>query len=349
LCSPSLPARAMLEPLGPSSPTGAAPAARGYTAAAEVDTEYEDEGEAEQAEHAAMDERKLREPDDQTYEVEEELESTALAPEDGHDMDQESFGEAASSGVGHDDGTYAVPKANQEVWKQFGCNTEAGRALRRLYSNGSHKDAASRVSYPRLQSPSQRWEPKAGPRKTCPQRAPVRVPRAGGPKYDPDDPKNWRVPLPSRKPASQIMAEMEAERPQVPNLAPGRDQAVEKQQLQARFQFCGGRAMPKGAMGHVEATADLPQVLESMRGRMEDRRRKDENGMDAEQREIFEELMLAIKRKQERLREIDAEDAADPKPSKAKTMRNKEALELRNDIDRNVADIDKLLELTEEQ
>jgi len=155
--------------------------------------------------------------------------------------------------------------------------------------------------------------------------------------------------LPGRKPAKEILAEMEADRPQVPVLPQGRDQAREKNNLQDRFQFCGGRAMPKGAMGHVEKNADLPErVGPSTRERLEDRRRKDENGMNAEHREIFEELMLAVKRKQERLKEIQAEEAAEARPSKVTTARNKEALELRNDIDRCLKDIDKLMELTAE-
>lgn len=300
----------------PISPTWAAsPNGRG-SLPAEVETEVEEEEEpaAEQ--------------------VDEDLE------EEEASCDPPSTGGSAARGDQRSQ-DYSVPEASKEVWKQFGCNTEAGRMLRRLYTTKGPSEAASKVSYPRLQSPASRWEPKAGPRKACPQRAPVRVPRpTRAPKYDPDDPRNWRVPLPGRKPESEIRAEMEAERPEIPDMPTGRDQAAEKAGLQDKFQYCGGRAMPKGAMGYVESAA-LPTALPK-----DNRRELDDNGMNAEHREIFEELMLAIKRKQERIREIDAQDALDPKPSKEKTQQNKEALELRNDIDRCLKDIDKLMELT---
>mmetsp|Transcript_22359 Transcript_22359/g.47728 ORF Transcript_22359/g.47728 Transcript_22359/m.47728 type:complete len:304 (+) Transcript_22359:66-977(+) len=298
-------------PISPTSPTG-----RGFLPA-EVETEVEEEEEEQAAEQV----------DDEDLEEEASYDPPS------------SDGGAARGGQRSQD--YSVPEASKEVWKNFGCNTEAGRLLRRLYNTKGPSEAASKVSYPRLESPSSRWEPKAGPRKPCPQRAPVRVPRpTRASKYDPDDPRNWRVPLPGRKPESEIRAEMEAERPEIPDIPRGRDQAAEKAGLQDKFQFCGGRAMPKGAMGHVENAA-LPTALPK-----NNRRELDDNGMNAEHREIFEELMLAIKRKQERIKEIDAQDALDSKPSKEKTEKNKEALQLRNDIDRCLKDIDKLMELT---
>jgi len=329
----------MLAPLGPElggpgdggllSP-GVSPAATpsGAHGPAEVDTEYEEDAQDDGPPSAAQ--------APPTEVEDEELEA--------------SIGESTYAPSTNDPGPqdYQVPAANKEVWKAFGCNTEAGRALRSLYKSGSQRDAASMVAYPRLKSPSQRWEPKPKDRGACPQRAPVRVPRARQPTPDRDDPRNWRVGVPLRRPAHEIQAEMEAQRPQIPDLPKGRDQSVEKQQLQSRFQFCGGRAMPKGAMGYVENAA-LPKAGPSVRSQLQDRKKKDDNGMDAEQREIFEELMLAIKRKQERLKEIEsAERGDDPnKPSKARTARNKEALELRNDIDRCMKDIDKLMELTD--
>lgn len=326
----------MLEPLGPDvaalgegpclepSPT-ATPSGRG--AAAEVETEFEDE----EDDAAAVQQ--------QADEVEEDLEASV----------GEGSCETSGTAAGSRSADYSTPAANKEVWKNFGCNTEAGRALRRLYKGGSASEASAMIAYPRLSSPSTRWEPKPAERKPCPQKAAVNAPklRQSGP--DPDDPRNWRVPIPGRKPASQILAELEAHRPEKPVLPRGRDHSVEKNLLQNKFQFCGGRALPKGAMGHVE-TGALPEAAPNARARHESRRRKDENGMDAEQREIFEELMLAVKRKQERLKEIDAEEAADDpmRPSKARTSRNKEALELKNDVDRCLRDIDKLIELADQ-
>lgn len=307
------------------------PACRG-SLPAEIETEVEEDEEELMAEQ--VDEEELEE---EAGAAEEEEARYEAAPPRSAGSDRSG---GRSSGRPSQD--YTVRESSKEVWKNFGCNTEAGRLLRRLYTTKGPADAASKVSYPRLESPMSRWEPKAGPRKPCPQRAHVKVPRpTRAPRYDPDDPKNWRVPLPGRKPESEIRAEMEAQAPEVPNMPQGRNQAAEKAGLQHKFQFCGGRAMPKGAMGNVEAGAS-PEALVK-----EDRRSLDDNGMNAEHREIFEELMLAVKRKQERIAEIDAQDAADnAKPSKEKTARNKEALELRNDIDRCLKDIDKLMDLT---
>jgi len=363
----------MLAPLGPDGgldgPPGvggdrglesplASPVGGGFGAAAEVETEFEDEGEEEKV-PAMQVAHEVEEEELQSTTAEDEplyeprlpptrprssssrpVSRSSSRPSSGRSSSQQP---AAPSGVS---GDYAVPNANREVWKSFGCNTEAGRALRRLYKSGSASDASSMVAYPRMPSPSAKWEPKPKARGPCPQRAAVRIPRAQRQAMDPDDPRNWRAPLPGRKPANEILAEMEANRPQVPVLPRGRDQVAEKNNLQDRFQFCGGRAMPKGAMGHVEKSALPEPEGPTTRARLEDRRRKDENGMNAEHREIFEELMLAIKRKQERLKEIQAEEVAEARPSKVTTTRNKEALELRNDIDRCLKDIDKLMDLT---
>lgn len=291
----------------------------------EVETEFEEE----ESVHGDRDEGA-----GQAQEVDSELE-TAEAPEPPERH------VSAGSRTGSD---YSVPEANREVWKAFGCGNEAGRILKRLYGPKGTAAASSKVSYPRMPSPSQRWEPQPAPRKPCPQRAAVRVPRATRqPTPDPDDPRNWRAPIPCRKPASEIFAEMEAARPEVPDLKQGRNQAKEKHGLQDRFQFCGGRALPPGAMGHVPV-GEMPVPVPRHES---DRHQIDENGMTGEQREIFEDLMLAVKRKQARLAEIDAHMATDPVPSKAKTAMNKEALQLRNDVTSCLKDIDKLLELTE--
>mmetsp|Transcript_47009 Transcript_47009/g.125584 ORF Transcript_47009/g.125584 Transcript_47009/m.125584 type:complete len:359 (-) Transcript_47009:243-1319(-) len=244
-------------------------------------------------------------------------------------------------------GDYQVSEGNRDVWKVFGCDTKAGRALRGLYGSGNRvQDANSKVSYPRLESPATRWEPKKQPRKPCPQQAAVRVPRPNAfTRLDRDDPRNWpaELPCPKRKPAAEILAEMQAARPEIPdNMARGRDNASEKQRLQDHFRYCGGNMMPKGAMGHVPA-GEVPKVSE----RAEARGQVDLNGMTAEHREIFQELVLAVQRKQARIDEIDAADQADTKPSRKKTERNKEALELKNAIGVCLKDIDRLLALTE--
>lgn len=284
-------------------------------AAGEIETEYEDLG------------------DEQGDEEEAEEEPCEDVPEDVP---------AVSSAPA---GDYAVPEQNKEVWQKFGCNTEAGRMLRKLYSGGS-QSSASKVAYPRLKT-KMSWEAPGpnglpvGQSKPCPQRAVIRVPRPAYERPDRDDPKNWRRPMPGRKPQSEIQAEMDAMQPERPCLPMGRNQDKAKDHLQDRNQYCGGRMMPPGAAGHVEKSA-MPKALVRP---SQERRALDENGMNAEQREMFQELTEAIRDKQGRLAALDAEEKADPRPSKKRTDQNKEALQLRNDIDRDLKDVDKFLEL----
>lgn len=309
--------------------------------APEVETEFEDDGELE-PQHAPEYQGELEELD-------EEL--------DEEEPDGSPASEEASPSTGpRSTGDYNVPSANREVWKTFGCDTEAGRALRKLYQGPLQKQSASKVEYPRLPSPSQRWEPRPLVKKPCPQKAPVRVPRRSAPAANPDDPKNWHFPAPGRRPAAEILAELEEalRAPERPNLAPGRDRDAEKVDLQDRFRYGGSRAMPPSAMGYVPNGAacdqgDLKKAAAGARAARQERRRIGLDGLNAEQREIFEELLEAVKRKQARIKEITTENAADPKPGKAKVLRDREATELRNDVDRDLRDIEKLLELTEGQ
>lgn len=279
----------------------------------EVETEFEDDGEEEE---------QLEHPE----EVEEEEGSEATeAPESAAE--------------------YVVPEQNKEVWKNFGYNTEAGRALRKLYSGIKQADAASKVSYPRLISPARKWEPAAPVQKPCPQRARVAVPRAKRATIDRDDPRYWYVPAPGRKPEAEIRAEMEAQRPEKPNLIEGRDQVKEKRGLQQKFRYGGGNAMPPGAMGNV-SKGEIPEGVPLRRP--EDRwDHIDDSGMTREQKSMFEQITEEIKDKQARLAVLDAQDAANPKPSKEKTSRNRESLQLHNDIQRCLGDIDKLLQLSD--
>ncbi|CAK9072234.1 Hypothetical protein SCF082_LOCUS35566, partial [Durusdinium trenchii] len=217
----------------PESPSGG-------TRAAEVDTEIEDNGMANASEHL-----------DQFAgdEIDEELDPPAdhrnsLSPRD------------TPSSVAD----YSVPVKNKEVWKQFGCETEAGRMLRKLYKGVGPKEAASKVTYPQLPSPSKRWEP--APRAKPAPKAFVRVPRSAIPRRDMDDPSQWPAPpIPCRRPAKEILAELEAEQARrlrtVPDLPKGRNQDLEKQGLQERFRYCGAKMLPKGSMGYVEP-GELP-------------------------------------------------------------------------------------------
>lgn len=143
------------------------------------------------------------------------------------------------------------------------------------------------------------------------------------------------------------MLEIEAHRPEKPNLPEGRNQAAEKNDLQEKFRYCGGNAMPKGAMGHVPKGVMPPQPAKR---READGHVDPETGMTREERQMFDELTEDVRYKQARLKEIDTLDKSEEtdgkKPSKANTERNKEALQLQNDLERHMADINKLLDLT---
>jgi len=284
----------------------------------QVDTEYEEDAEGEKEQPDEVDE-------------EEEL--------DGEVTQSVATDDRASA-------DYSLPEENRDVWKNFGYGSEAGRALRKLYA-GSSKDAAARVSYPRMVSPARKWEPQAAPQKACPQRAHIPVPKSVRPRLDRDDPKNWYVPAPGRKPASEILAELDSYKPTRPKLVPGRDQGAEKRGLQDKFRYAGGNAMPIGAMGHVPK-GEVPDIAACRQVKIERWDHIDESGLTKEQRGIFSDLTSAVQDKQNRLKELDVQDNADPKPGKAKTQRNREALQLQNDIQSHVRDIDRLLEISEE-
>lgn len=65
-------------------------------------------------------------------------------------------------------------------------------------------------------------------------------------------------------------------------------------------------------------------------------------GMTREQKEMYAEKERNIEDMSRRLAEIDAEDVSIPVTSKLKTQRNKEALQLQNDIDRGRKDLIRL-------
>mmetsp|Transcript_58315 Transcript_58315/g.138991 ORF Transcript_58315/g.138991 Transcript_58315/m.138991 type:complete len:319 (+) Transcript_58315:85-1041(+) len=308
----------------------ASPSGASQFGAAEVETELEDNAETDYVQQR-LEYAEVEEVDeDEDLDVEEEdariAEQTQYAGSDGGSMS-------------------STPSAKVEVWKQFGCDTEAGRALRKLYGNIGQNKAAAQISYPKVRAAPKKLEPAAP--KPCPQRAAVNVPKPGQRRaVDPDDPRYWRMPAGGRKPAKEIMAEMQASKVEKPDLPEGRDHAAEKQRLQDKFRYCGGNAMPKGAMGYVpkgEMPVAKPRAPEERLDFFDEAA-----GMTVEQRQIFEELVQAVKRKQDRLAEIDAENAAeDGKPSKARTARNKEALQLQNDIRALTADVELLLKVVD--
>ncbi|CAE7379488.1 unnamed protein product [Symbiodinium pilosum] len=91
----------------PASPTG------------RVETEIEDNGAAEADEEEAEDPLPASEVDEE------------LVPEP---MERATPSEGSSTARTAD---YTVPEQSKEVWKHFGCDTEAGRMLRRLYKGAA--------------------------------------------------------------------------------------------------------------------------------------------------------------------------------------------------------------------
>jgi len=243
---------------------------------------------------------------------------------------------------------YVVPEANRETWKNFGCDTEAGRMLRNLYSN---KGQYTGISYPK---PSQqKWKPAPKERGPCPQRAAVRVPRVTNRPSVASDAQpgmsRWGPPPPpGKKPKEDIIAETKNYEKEKPILPHGRDQEVVKERLQVQCEFGGGRMMPKGAMGNskMEQVRVVNRMPASRRKMVEEEEKEESGGatvgMTREQKEMYAEKERNIEDMSRRLAEIDAEDVSIPVTSKLKTQRNKEALQLQNDIDRGRKDLIRL-------
>lgn len=278
------------------------------------------------------------------------------APASEEDPSAQDF-EADAECSGGEEGTtdYHVPEANKELWKKVGMDNEAGRMLRKLYTGKMQKDAAAKVKYPSLKE-GPAWKPEPKAKGSCPQKAKVNVPKPKRERADLDDPKYWKYMFPEggKKPLEDILVETDDYASKISHNnkpARGRDQEKEKDGLAAVNQFGGGRMMPRGAMGYAEKSSVPAGKAEPRANPKNSSSTKDETGMTQEQREIFEELTSSIAYKQQRLKAIDEKEAkeimAGCKPTQERTERNKEALQLQNDIDRLLKDLDKLMEITD--
>mmetsp|Transcript_770 Transcript_770/g.1223 ORF Transcript_770/g.1223 Transcript_770/m.1223 type:complete len:235 (-) Transcript_770:120-824(-) len=222
---------------------------------------------------------------------------------------------------------YEVPAANKDVWKKFGTNTAEGQALRKLYGGSS----AVTINYPRVKT-QQRQEPEKVV-KACPQRAKVNVPQMGRP--DRNMERHTYLPLPGRKPEAVIRAETQDYERELERVAPGKNRAAMAEQLQNKFQFGGGRALPKGAMGHSVAVGAVPKPLP---GRQQEAREDD--GMTAEQREMFQEICDDVQHLQDEIAKFQGMKLANGAPCV-------EELELQNKLKAKLRDIETLMRVSD--
>merc|ERR1719387_1313121 len=133
--------------------------------------------------------------------------TSASASSAADDFDESYAAEGEGEGEGEGDPDYRPPENAKELWKNFGCDTEAGRLLRNLYGNKPSRDGAAKISYPKVGGGA-KWEPKPKAKGPCPQKAQVRVPRPGGrQRPDPDNPDHWYFPAGGKKQLDQIVLE----------------------------------------------------------------------------------------------------------------------------------------------
>eukprot|EP00439_Symbiodinium_sp_Y106_P038049 s2642_g4.t1 len=129
----------------PSSPTGRA---------AEVETEIEDNGAADDEDEAETG-LPADEVDEELVEVDTVETIERLANMQHPSADRATPSESSTARTAD----YSVPEQSKEVWKHFGCDTEAGRMLRKLYKGAGSRELGSKISYPQLATPATRWQP----------------------------------------------------------------------------------------------------------------------------------------------------------------------------------------------
>jgi hypothetical protein len=138
---------------------------------------------------------------------------------------------------------YEIPEENKDVWKQFGAETEAGRALRRLYSS-----SAPTIKYPKVKT-AQRPAPEPLPRRpggtSGPAGANVRVPHFG-PKRP--EPRAAVFYIDKRKSEAAIRADTNEYDAYVHPPRAGVDRKALREDLADNFEYAKGRALPKAGM-----------------------------------------------------------------------------------------------------
>jgi hypothetical protein len=238
-------------------------------------------------------------------------------------------------------GDYEVPDTAKEVWKSFGCDTEAGRALRRLYAG-----SAPQIQYPKVRTAERPAPPK-----------PVRRPGGQGgtetqnvplPKFGP---KRVAPPAPvygvmRRKSEAVIRAETNDFEEYVHPPRPGRNRQAMGKELAEKFEIAAdrGKILPLSAMPvYVGA---LPSS--------EKRRPAPKPSLAQECQTLAGELVQEVSELQAQERALAAAHAAEAMPKNqrkaeellyrqqcdALTLRNKKAGKLRdldlvlsNDVD----------------
>jgi hypothetical protein len=150
---------------------------------------------------------------------------------------------------------YQIPEENKDVWKQFGAETEAGRALRRLYSS-----SAPTIKYPKVKT-ALRPAPEPLPRRpggtSGPAGANVRVPHFG-PKRP--EPRAAVLDVMRRKSEAAIREDTNEYDEYVHPPRAGVDRGAMREGLADNFEYAKGRALPKAGMPvYVERDFSAPK------------------------------------------------------------------------------------------
>uniref|UniRef100_A0A0G4FJ65 Uncharacterized protein n=1 Tax=Chromera velia CCMP2878 TaxID=1169474 RepID=A0A0G4FJ65_9ALVE len=144
------------------------------------------------------------------------------------------------------------------MWKRFGRDTEAGRLLYSLYKT-KH---APKINYPLIKTihkdMNAQQQQSEKPKKPCPQRAVVDVPKVGRP-------KKAAVPQTAskKKALETILKETKGYHNKADRPLPGRNQDTEKDRLAFQFQFSKCTAMPKEARVPTLSAYDRPMLIDN--------------------------------------------------------------------------------------
>ncbi len=226
--------------------------------------------------------------------------------------------------------------ANSQLWKSFGCDTEAGRALRSLYTQGGQSTRAQAVRAPAVrvseksrfsahkveegrraaqqvvarQCPSQRWRE-------------VEAPRVGVPKKKPAE-----MVMRGKKPHAAIREEMEfldrAVQKPIPPVRRGADREGMKEHLQNKFAY-GSAFLSKEELQRrrQQREAEVREFHEA-------------HGMESRDVELEKEIRASLLEKKKRLEDIDARMAAGKGD---RIALGKQALELEAAMQRDAGDL----------
>ncbi|CAD7953908.1 unnamed protein product [Amoebophrya sp. A25] len=231
------------------------------------------------------------------------------------------------------------------IWKDFGCDTAAGRMLRNLY----HQKGTVRAPRVRSSSSSKFDANRAAlaskqllEKKKCPQRdGKVPVPRVGLGRRDEDDGTPTALHTRGKKTLDKIKAENNDFERTIANSLPvsgirrGRDNEAVKAQLQNKFTYGQAYLSPLELKQRRQAREDEEQIFAL-----------EHQNMSRHDVALHSELKSGIAEREARLREIDGLTDEAGKPQNRADWRDrislgKEALELENRLEKDRAELKK--------